>query len=303
MRITFLGTGAGVPAKKRNVTGIALVMPEYGGDVWLFDCGEATQHQILHTNIKLSKMTAIFITHMHGDHVFGLPGLLSSRSFQGARDPLHIYGPKGIRAFVEQALKWSESHLSYELHIHEIEEGQIFADDRRLVSAAKLNHVVPSFGFRIEEKPKPGPLLVEKIKRDLGLEPGPIYKAFKTTDVLTLADGRRVHTADYIGTKKKGRSLAILGDTAPCSGALSLGQEASVLVHEGTFMSDKEVSANEFGHSTARQAAFAAKTARVDVLILTHISARYQDESALLDEARAVFPMTYIARDFWSYQL
>ncbi|MEZ0116053.1 UNVERIFIED_ORG: ribonuclease Z [Heyndrickxia coagulans] len=130
MEILFLGTGAGVPAKARNVTSIALKLLEERNAIWLFDCGEATQHQILHTAIKPRKVEKIFITHLHGDHIFGLPGFLGSRSFQGGDGPLTVYGPKGIKAFVEVSLKVSETRLKYPLEIIEIEEGTVFEDDR-----------------------------------------------------------------------------------------------------------------------------------------------------------------------------
>ncbi|BBP90534.1 hypothetical protein BsIDN1_41520 [Bacillus safensis] len=137
MELLFLGTGAGIPAKTRNVTCTALKLLEERNAVWLFDCGEATQHQILHTTIKPRKIEKIFITHMHGDHVYGLPGLLGSRSFQGGEDELTIYGPKGIKAFVNAALSATQTHLTYPLHIIEIDEGVVFEDDTFQVEARR----------------------------------------------------------------------------------------------------------------------------------------------------------------------
>lgn len=300
MELLFLGTGAGVPAKHRNVSSIALLMPEYKGDIWMFDCGEATQHHILETKVKLSKVKNIFITHLHGDHIFGLPGLLGSRSFQGGVDELHLYGPPGIREFVESNLNLSYTHLTYSIHITEVEEGVIYEDDARLVRARLLDHVVPSFGFRIEEKDKPGTLLVDKIAGELGIKPGPLLKDFKTKETLVLPDSRTIQTADYIGPPKKGRTITLLGDTRPCQASVDLGREADILVHEGTFDQEKEEGANDFGHSSTRQAAEVARAAGAKKLILTHISSRYQTTDELLAEAQAVFPNTVIAEDFWS---
>jgi ribonuclease Z len=302
MELLFLGTGAGVPAKHRNVSSIAFIMPEYKGDIWLFDCGEATQHQILETKVKLSKVKKIFISHLHGDHIFGLPGLLGSRSFQGGVDELHLYGPPGIRAFLDLTLSISYTHLTYSLQITEVEEGVIFEDENLLVRAQVLDHVVPSLGFRIEEKDKPGKLLVRKIEKELGIKPGPLFKKFKDQETVTLDNGKVIHTADYTGALKKGRRLAILGDTRPCQASIDLGKDTDLLVHEGTFANDKEEGANEFGHSSVRQAAEIAKKAGAQKLILTHISSRYQDADVLLDEAQAVFPETEIAEDFWSLE-
>lgn len=302
MELVFLGTGAGVPAKHRNVASIALIMPEYDGETWLFDCGEATQHQILETKVKLSKVTKIFITHLHGDHIYGLPGLLGSRSFQGGETPLTLYGPKGIREYVEVSLGISETHLTYPLKIKEVEEGTLIDTSDYQVEARLLLHGVTSYGYRLIEKDKPGSLLMDKLKRDLGISPGPLLKKFKETDHIVLDDGREVVTADYLGPVKKGRIVAILGDTKPCEGEHALAEGATLLVHEATFMVDKEAGANQFFHSSTRQAAACAAEGHVETLILTHISARYKDDGeALLNEAKAIFPNTLLAEDLWSF--
>ncbi|WEG14358.1 ribonuclease Z [Pullulanibacillus sp. KACC 23026] len=302
MELVFLGTGAGVPAKHRNVASIALIMPEFNSETWLFDCGEATQHQILETKVKLSKVTKILITHLHGDHIYGLPGLLGSRSFQGGETLLTLYGPKGIKDYVEVSLRISETHLTYPLEIIELEEGTLFETANYKVEVRLLLHGVASYGYRLVEKDKPGALLVDKIKKELGISPGPLLKQFKETDRLVLDDGREIVTADYLGPVKKGRIVAILGDTKPCEGERVLAEGATLLVHEATFMVDKEEGANAFFHSSTRQAAACAIDAHAETLILTHISARYKDEGeALLNEAKAFFPNTYLAEDLWSY--
>src|SRR5699024_2373757 len=141
MELIFLGTGAGLPSKERNVSAIALSLLQEINSIWLFDCGEATQHQILHTSIKPRKINKIFITHLHGDHIFGLPGLLGSRSFQDG-EALTIYGPKGIKNFVETSLEVSATHLTYPLYIEEITEGIIFENNHFTVTAAQLEHGV-----------------------------------------------------------------------------------------------------------------------------------------------------------------
>lgn len=301
MELLFLGTGAGVPAKHRNVSAIALIMPEYQGETWLFDCGEATQHQILHTKVRLGKVTKLFVTHLHGDHLFGLPGLLGSRSFQGGESPLTIYGPKGIQEYIEVNLRLTQTHLTYELEVVEIEEGPLFEEGMLRVETRLLSHGIPSYGFRITEKDKPGALKMEKIKA-LGLTPGPFLQKFKEAKALTLPNGKEIQTSDFLGAKKPGRVITILGDTKPCESERYLAEGASVLVHEATFMIEKEAGANDFFHSSTRQAAVCAQQAKVDVLILTHISARYKDnEDAMLEEAQAIFRNTYLAEDFWSY--
>ncbi|MCT3458923.1 MBL fold metallo-hydrolase, partial [Limosilactobacillus fermentum] len=192
MQIEFLGTGAGSPSKQRNVSSLALRLLEERNAIWLFDCGEATQHQILHTTIRPRKVEKIFITHLHGDHIFGLPGFLSSRSFQGGDEPLTIYGPKGIKDFVQTALKVSESRLSYPLKFVELTgDGEVFKDQTFTVTARRLDHKIASFGYRVEEAAHPGELMVEKV-RQAGIPSGPLYGQLKRGEVVTLPDGRTV---------------------------------------------------------------------------------------------------------------
>lgn len=179
MQLEFLGTGAGSPSKQRNVASVALRLLEERNAIWLFDVGEATQHQILNTTIRPRKIEKIFITHLHGDHIFGLPGLLSSRSFQGGTEPLTIYGPVGIKRYVQTSLQVSESRLSYPLHFVEItDDGELFNDHGFKVIARKLDHKIACFGYRIEEADHPGELQVEKL-REQKVPSGPIYGQLK----------------------------------------------------------------------------------------------------------------------------
>ncbi|WP_062104742.1 ribonuclease Z [Bacillus niameyensis] len=300
MKLLFLGTGAGMPAKQRNVSSLALMLQQERNAVWLFDCGEATQHQILHTSLKPSKIEKIFITHLHGDHIFGLPGLLGSRSFQGGITELTLYGPKGIRDFVETALKVSQTHLKYSLTIEEIDESIIFEDDQFLVEAMLLDHGLPSFGYRITEKDKPGKLDAERLAAD-GIHPGPIYKSLKNGETVMLDNGKVIQGKDYLGPSQKGRVITILGDTRPCRNAFNLAKDADVLVHEATFAAGSEEMASEYFHSTTAQAATLAQNAEVQQLVLNHISSRYlkEDWDGLTNEAKVTFPNTKMAYDFF----
>ncbi|WP_026092478.1 ribonuclease Z [Calidifontibacillus oryziterrae] len=304
MELIFLGTGAGVPAKHRNVTAIALDLSQERGTTWLFDCGEATQHQILHTSIRPRKIEKIFITHLHGDHIFGLPGLLGSRSFQDGESLLTIYGPKGIKEFVDVSLKISSTHLKYPLEIAEIEEGIVFEDDQFIVEAGRLEHGIISFGYRLIEKDIKGALQVEKLT-ELGISPGPIYQQLKNGETITLKDGTVVNGDDFVGEDKPGRRLAILGDTRYTEKAIELACDVDLLVHEATFAYEDETIAYNYFHSTTVQAAQVAKNANAKKLILTHISSRYQgqDIHQLEAEAKKVFEDVSIANDFWRYTL
>ncbi|MBD3109571.1 ribonuclease Z [Bacillus sp. AGMB 02131] len=298
MDFVFLGTGAGVPAKARNVSSIVLQLLEERKTIWMFDCGEATQHQILKTAVKPSKIEKIFITHLHGDHIFGLPGLLSSRSFQGGKDELTVYGPRGIREYILTSLAVSCTNLKYELIIEEIDEGIIFEDDTFYVEARKLEHGIASYGYRIVEKDRPGELQVEALLQ-LGITPGPIFKRIKAGETVELADGTVLNGKEFVGDPKKGRIITILGDTRSCENSKILARDCDYLVHEATFASGNEEMAYDYFHSTTTQAAGTAVAAQAKQLILTHISSRYmkEDTESLLQEATAIFPNTVIAED------
>ena len=297
MQLLFLGTGAGVPAKQRNVSSIALKRLNKRGAVWLFDCGEATQHQILHTTLKPRRIEKIFITHLHGDHLYGLPGLLGSRSFQGGTEPVTVYGPKGIKEFVETTLKISATFVKYVLNVVEIEDGMVIEEDDCSIEVGKLDHGIASFGYRIVEKDRAGELKVEKLK-EIGIPPGPVYQQLKSKKTIEW-EGKILNGSDFLGEDKKGLIVTILGDTRLCQRAFELAYNADLLVHESTFDQQNEEMAYRYFHSTTKQAATVAKESNVKELWLTHISSRYTDEDVeqLLQEARSVFANSHIARD------
>ncbi|MFC2948240.1 ribonuclease Z [Virgibacillus sediminis] len=304
MELVFLGTGAGVPSKSRNVSAIALKLLQEQNSIWLFDCGEATQHQILHTSIKPRKINNIFITHMHGDHIFGLPGLLSSRSFQGGDSLLNIYGPAGLKEFIETSLRTSGTHLTYPLSIHEVEKGQCFTKGNFTIEVEELEHGVPSFGYRITEKDKPGELLVDKLK-EKGIMPGPIYQQIKENETVETEEGELLSRKEFIGEDKKGRVVTIFGDTRLPEKYREFAKNSDVLVHEATFEHGKEEMARQYYHSTTKQAAMLAKESNSKKLVITHISSRYQteDDFRLLEEARNIFPATEMATDLFQVNI
>ncbi|WP_297122132.1 ribonuclease Z [uncultured Enterobacter sp.] len=300
MELIFLGTSAGVPTRSRNVTAILLDLqhPTRAG-LWLFDCGEGTQHQLLRTAWHPGKLDNIFITHLHGDHLFGLPGLLCSRSMAGIAHPLTIYGPTGIAEFVETTLRLSGSWTDYPLELVEIGEGLVFEDECYRVTARRLNHPVECYGYRIEEHDRPGALDAAALIAD-GVRPGPLFQRLKQGETVTLEDGRVVNGRDYLSPPQAGKKLAIFGDTAPCPSALLLAQGVDVAVHEATLEAAMEEKANGRGHSSTRQAAQLARDAGVGKLIVTHVSSRYDARGgeSLLAECRAVFDNCMLADDF-----
>lgn len=300
MELIFLGTSAGVPTRSRNVTAMLLDLqhPTRAG-LWLFDCGEGTQHQLLRTAWHPGKLDKIFITHLHGDHLFGLPGLLCSRSMAGIAHPLTIYGPQGIAEFVETTLRLSGSWTDYPLEVVEIGEGLVFEDECYRVTARQLNHPVECYGYRIEEHDRPGALDAAALIAD-GVRPGPLFQRLKQGETVTLEDGRVVNGRDYLSPPQAGKKLAIFGDTAPCPSALLLAQGVDVAVHEATLEAAMEEKANGRGHSSTRQAAQLARDAGVGKLIVTHVSSRYDARGgeSLLAECRAVFDNCMLAEDF-----
>ena len=304
MKLKFLGTGSGVPSKERNVTAIVLDLTQERGTTWLFDCGEATQHQILKTTIRPRKIEKIFITHLHGDHIYGLPGLLSSRSFQDGTTPVTVYGPEGIEAYVMKSLEISQTHLRYPIIFQKVDEGFLFEDEQFIVHCTKLDHGVDSYGYRIEEKDSPGELLPEKLQA-IGLPPGPIYRQIKQNITTILPDGREINRDDFIGPNKQGRVVTILGDTRYIGELVDFIENSDVLVHESTFAADEEKMAYEYHHTTTRQAAHLALSGNVNHLLLTHISSRYQGDDIiqLEAEATAVFPNSKIVTDFFEWEI
>lgn len=300
MKIQFLGTGSGVPSAARNLSAIALKLLDERNEIWIFDCGEGTQQRILKTSLKPRKVTKIFITHLHGDHIFGLPGFLSSRAFQGGDKPLTIYGPKGIKDFVLTSLRVSQSHLRYPIFFHEVEEeGVVFEDKQFRVVCKKLKHGILSLGYRIEEADYPGELNVAKLKQEQ-IPAGPLYGKLKNGESVTLDDGRVLHGQDYLGPDIKGRIVTILGDTRRTPNSIHLARDADVLVHESTFAKDSQKMAHDYFHSTCVDAAKVARDANAKQLYLTHISSRYlrTEEQRLEADAREIFPATRLVHDY-----
>ena len=306
MEITFLGTSSGVPTRSRNVSSVALRLPQRG-EVWLFDCGEGTQHQLQRSEIKSSQIRRIFVTHMHGDHTFGLMGLIASCGLAGTGQPIDIYGPEGLKEYLQAAAKYSYMNFGSRLKIHTVKTGLLYEDDEFSVSCRLLKHRIPAHGYRITEKDRPGTFNLEKAK-SLGIPPGPIYGKLKQGEVVTLDDGRKINGKDLCGQLEIGRKVAYCTDTVFCDAAVELAQDADVLIHEATFAHQDADMAFEKMHSTTTMAAQVALLAGVKQLIMTHFSPRYAPGNPiqlddLKQEARAIFSQTKLAYDFYSYEV
>ncbi len=306
MQITFLGTSSGVPTRSRNVSSIAIRLPQRA-ETWLFDCGEGTQQQILRSDVKVSQINKIFITHMHGDHIFGLMGLLASCGMAGNVEHIDIYGPSTLSDYLNACQRFSETRLSYSVKIHAVKPGLVFADDEFSVICSPLKHKVTAYGYRIIEKDRPGKFDVEKAIA-LGIPSGPIYGKLKRGESITLADGRRINGKDLCGSTQIGRKVVYCTDTIYCDSAVELAQDADVLIHEATFAHQDAELAYQRLHSTSTMAAQVALSAGVKNLIMTHFSPRYAPGNALqlddlLKEARMIFNKTYLAYDFMTYEV
>ncbi len=308
LQVTFLGTSSGVPTRGRNVSAVALRLPQRA-ELWLFDCGEGTQHQFLRSDLRVSQLRRVFVTHMHGDHVFGLPGLLASLGLAGTCSGIDLYGPDRLRDFLEGVLHTSSTRIGYPLRYHRSSgyatSGATLLEDGDIsVRCAPLTHRVPACAYRVDQKPRPGRFDVERA-RALGIPPGPIYAQLKQGRSVTLEDGRIINGASLCGPERPGASVVYCTDTVFCEAAVELARGADLLIHESTFAHAEAEMAFARQHSTSTMAAQTALAAGVKQLALTHLSPRYVagnpvSPDDLLAEARAIFPNTLMARDFLS---
>ena len=311
MNITFLGTSSGVPTLTRNVSSLALKLSQ-SSEVWLFDCGEGTQHQIMKSNIKSSQIKKIFITHMHGDHVYGLPGLLATLGLSGNSNGIEIYGPSELRGFIKSALNTSYCKLAFPLHFVEVENfasqnKTLFEDNKIKVNCACLKHRIPAYGYRVSEKDKPGIFDVKKAEA-MNIAPGPVYSELQQGKKVVLADGRSFDGKEFCGPPRKGESFVYCTDTVFSESAVSLSKNADLLVHESTFSKEDESMAHKKLHSTTIMAAKTALLSEAKKLIITHLSPRYTNKNSitpsdLLKEAQKVFPNTQLANDFLTVEI
>lgn len=294
MRIVTLGTGAGRPTLRRSSSAVGL---EFLGETFLFDCGEGTQLQLMKTSFRWGKVSTIFISHLHGDHVNGLPGLLGTLSLSDRENPITIYGPKGLKEFLDVHEKLQAMALRFEMTVKEITEPGVLLSGRHYqVSAQPLQHPVPCWGFRFEEKPRPGRFNGKKAEQE-GIPSGPYRAALVQGDSITLADGRTFDSKDFVGPQRPGRIFVYCTDTRPCEEAIKLAQGADLFLYESTFSEEVKENAHRYGHSTAADGAKIAKEAKVQSLVLIHISQRYGEVDQLLAEASGIFTKVRIASD------
>jgi len=300
LRVVFLGTAGSIPTLQRGLPAIAV---QRKGELILFDCGEGVQRQMIRAGIGFHRKTKVFITHMHGDHVLGLPGLFQTMSLLDRERKLQVYGPLGIRAFVEATQQTVQFTLTFPIEVFETEDDGVVCEEREYeVHAILVDHVVPSLAYALTEKPRPGRFHPEKTMT-LGVPEGPLWSKLQHGSAVKLPNGRVVKPEEVLGPPRLGRKIVYTGDTRPVKNLAEFAGNADLLIHDATFDDELWERAREDGHSTPSQAAETAKRAGAKRLVLTHISARYKDPNLLLEQARKVFPRVEVAEDFMKIDL
>jgi ribonuclease Z len=284
--VVFAGTAGSAPTARR---GLPATLIRRGGERLLFDCGEGTQRQLVRS-VGLVELDEVFITHFHADHVLGLPGMLKTFALMGRERPLTVHGPVGLRRLFA-ALHPVIGRTSYEVTLSELQPGDELERDGYRVAAFGVDHRVPAAGYALIEDERPG-RFDEARARELGVTPGPDFGRLQQGEAVG-----DVKPDQVLGESRRGRTVVITGDTAPCDMTRAVAHRADLLVHEATFLHEEADRAIETGHSTARAAGQIGADAEVAMLALTHLSSRYGGGD-VRDEARAEFERTIVPRDF-----
>ncbi|MFQ6093065.1 MAG: ribonuclease Z [bacterium] len=299
MKFIVLGSGGTLPVLSRNLPSFAL---RREGELLLFDCGEGTQLQLMRARLGFGPLKRICISHLHGDHVTGIPGLLMTLGQSCRQKELTIYGPPGIGRYLRATMENLALRLDYEVAVEEVEPGVVYEGSQYRIEAAPADHGSFTLAYAFVEGQRPGRFDVNKA-RELGVPEGPLYRELQIGKDVRLSDGRTVRSHEVVGRPRPGRKVVYAIDTRPCSAVVELAKDADLLIHDSMFAEELRAEANERGHSTALQAAQVAAGAGVDRLILAHISPRYEDVTELLAEAQSLFPRAAVARDLMALEL
>jgi ribonuclease Z len=277
----------------RNVSAIAI---KRGPEVLLFDCGEGTQRQFQRSALSYMQVSKIFISHFHGDHFLGLPGFFQTIQLNDRKEPIYIFGPRGTKKLVDQLLDLGYFAPSYSIIVKEVDDGDVLHFDGYHVNVLAVCHNVPCLAYCFEEDLRPGKFHKKKAL-SLGIPEGPLFNKLQKGLGVEI-NGIKIEPYDVMGKSRPGRKITLTGDTRYCKKLIEFAHKSDVLIHDSTFDSSIETKANEYGHSTAQQAAEIAKKAGVEKLFLVHISPRYKDGKILEEDARKVFRESYETHDF-----
>jgi len=291
LQLVFLGTAGATPTVDRGSPAVLLIR---GGERILIDCGEGTQRQLMRS-VGLARIDTILLTHLHGDHYLGLPGLLKTYSLLGREEPLLLFGPSGLYELLRDAERLV-GRPRFPFLVEEVSPGPVLETEDYWLRTAQTDHGLPGVAWCLEEKSRPGLFHPERAA-ELGMTAGPDFGRLQRGETVVSAAGREVRPEDVMEGSRQGRKIVVTGDTRPAAEVIELARGASVLVHDSTFGSSERERALETGHSTAREAAEVALAAGVGTLVLTHISSRHTWKE-LRDEARLFFPSALLPRDF-----
>ena len=293
MRLFFLGTSSAVPTASRGLSSIALMR---GAELLLFDAGEGMQRNFIKAGLGINKKMKIFITHMHADHCVGLLGLLQTMGLQGREKSVYIYGEPRLEEFLRENMRIINFGLTFDIIVRKIEKGGVVVKEKDYqISCCETLHSVPSFAYCLEEFERPGIFNISEAKR-LGIPEGELYGKLQHGQNI-IYGGKMIKSTHVVGPPRRGRKIGISGDTRPTDKLVRFFKECDVLVFESTYGGDKQEKAIENGHSTAAEAATIAKKAKVDKLLLTHFSARYDETSLLVKEVSAIHNNVEAAED------
>ena len=298
MKIVYLGTSAAAPTVERSLTCICLVREN---EVLMFDAGEGAQVAYLKAGLPWNKKMKIFVTHLHGDHCLGILGLLQTMSMQKRTESLEIYGPAGIEEFITANIKVLNFGLPFPVFITIVEEGNVVKEKKYRISCCEAQHGIPAFSYRFEENERAGVFYPEKAK-ELGIPEGKMWQELQNGNPVEV-NGVKIDSSQVTGKKRPGKKIGISGDTRPTEKLQDFFTDSDYLSFDCTFSIDLKDRAIETNHGTAKEAAELAKNANVKNLILTHFSARYSDESVLLDEAKQVHESVIAAKDLLEIEI
>ena len=292
MKLVFLGTSGAMPTTDRGLTCICLVKDN---EILMFDAGEGAQISYLKSGLPWNKKMKIFVTHLHGDHCIGILGLLQTMNLQNRTESVEIFGPDGIDEFIAANIKILNFGLSFPVLISRVNEGLIVDEKDYSVFANDASHGIPAFSFRFDEKERPGEFFPENAKA-LEIPEGKLWRELQMGNSIEI-DGKEILSSQVTGKRRPGRKIGVSGDTRPTDELAEFFRNCDYLSFDSTFADELKEKAVEANHSTAKEAAELAEKANVSTLILTHFSARYNDESVLLEEAKKIHDNTIAAKD------